>query len=394
MKEFYLKAKQVVFADRVKPATLYVRDGKIKAILPYETDCVSRDWGDNYLIPGLFDSHTHGFGGYSFTATLKKAQIAEVKKYYASEGVTRFHATCSFKALPLFASLVKSGEVRGIHVEGPFLNDARFGAAKPGTVFKKPDLKLLKELLDAAPGAIRCMTLAYEIPGNDLIAHELKRQKIKAACGHSNLTYADFLKHREDIDLLTHLGNAMSGIHHREMGLFGAGLLSDIPSELIADGRHIKKEMLTIIFKCKALKELFIVSDSCALAGLASGHYQLVNGAIDLTQDGVMINEFGHLAGSSKSILYALKYLKENFDFALPDLVAMASLNPARFYGYRDIGEIAVDQRADLVVLDRDFRVLETYCDGALVYERTTVLKPNPLLGELLTEPEYLNFYQ
>ena len=394
----YFKSQRVVFEDDIKPAIIKVEDDTITDILDYNAKIKAKDYGHHLIIPGLFDSHTHGLAGYSFTGTLKVEDLKEVSKYYASQGVMMFHATSSLKAYETIyqaslnnASLASS--IMGIHAEGPFLNNKRFGAAKPDIEFIKPNLDILKEMIEQSHHFLKVMTLAYEIEGNEVIADYLKASGIKVALGHSEIDAKEFKANLDKIDVVTHLCNAMRGIHHREMGLVGGALLSHCPCELICDGKHVAKEMLEIIFKLKDLNELIMISDSTALSYLKPGNYPLKTGTINVSDDGLLLNEFGHIAGSSRSILYGLKYLATNFDIPLYQLVKMASLNPAKLYGYHNLGKIAKTYKAHLVILDDDFKVIESYKDGKLVYDQSTKLKINPRLEALIQDPEFMNFY-
>lgn len=396
---YYIKSTRICFEDGIRPAVIEIENGKFKRILEYETDVTTIDFKDNLCIPGLFDTHTHGYGGYPFTGSSSSEDIVELLKLYAKGGVTSVFASSSITGYASIVGAVKqktAARILGIHAEGPFLSDKRFGIAAPGTKFLKPSIEVTKELIEKSEGLLKVMTIAPENPGAIEVMQYLKNHGIKVAAGHTDATAEEFKQSISYYDVVTHLGNAMSGIHHREMGVLGAALLSDLPCELIADGLHISKDMLEIMFKLKSLNQFILISDSIPLSGIPVGTYQLDYSKVTVQEDGYLINEFGRLTGSSKTVLSGIKTIYELFHFPLHEIVATASIQPARLYGFdQEIGSIAEGKLADFIIVDDSFEVIETYLGGASVYSnQDDQTKSNPRLSEIITEKGFMNFYK
>ena len=396
MMDYYIKSKNVIFLDKVVPAIIHIKDGIFNGILDYNEPKKAIDYGNQYIMPGLFDSHTHGFAGYSFTKTLKKEDVKKLMKFYASFGVTSILATASMSGYQTIVDTMNQdmpSRIIGIHAEGPFLNDKRFGAALPTTKFLKANISLLKEMIENSNNHIKMMTIAAELDQDLKVVKELRKHGINVAVGHSEISYERFMEIKDDIDLITHLANAMSGVHHREMGLLGAGLLTDKPCELICDGLHVTDPMLDLIFKNKNIDDIIMISDSTALSGLKAGSYQLHDYKMNVTEQGLVINEFNHLSGSSNSLLGGVKKMYHK-KLPLEKCVQMASYNPAKIHKINNIGSIKIGNLADFVVLNNELEVIETYKEGCKVFDlNNDQLIINPKLEEVMGSKEFLNFY-
>lgn len=396
----FLKSKQIVLQSKVIAGVIEVRDGYIYAIYDYDFDNADIiDYKDKIIAPGLIDSHTHGYKGYSFTGSASASDIDKASKLYLQQGITSILTTVSYNGIkPVLMAIKKTtsgSNIIGLHMEGPFINPQQFGAAPPDTVFLKPNLNHLNDIIKEADGYLKMMSLAPEVDGNDKIIEKLQAEKIIVAAGHTNVSYKQLEELGNKIDVLTHMGNAMSKILHRDMGAFGFGLNSNIFTELIADGLHIERPMLEIIFKIKSVDEIILVSDSIALAGCKKGHYQLAKYNLTINDDGVIINEFGHLSGSSFSLLDIVKNLYFNYNLDLVSLFKMASLNPSRLLKVDNkLGSIKVGKLADIVVFNQDLDVIDVYQKGSLTYNhKMEKALQNPKLAKLLLDPEFLNFY-
>lgn len=396
----FIRSKKIVLENKVVSGVLEIRDGIIKAILDYDF-CGDNiiDYKDNIIAPGMIDSHTHGYMGYSFTGSASAKDIDKVSRLYLEQGITTILATVSQNGIKPVLSAIKNGltdcDILGLHMEGPFINSKRFGAAPPNTQFPKPNLGHLKRLIEQSSGYLKMMTLAPELNGNELLIEELIKNDIIVAVGHSEASYKELEKISQKIDVLTHLGNAMSGISHRNMGAFGYGLNTDIYTELIADSLHIERPMLEIIFKTKSVDKIILISDSIALAGCRKGHYKMANSNLYIDEAGVILNEFDHISGSSFSLLETARNLYSNYNIDLNSLFKMASLNASKLLRVDNkLGSIQVGKIADIIVLDKQFTIIDVYKKGELKFNHNQEKSSqNPKLDDLLLDPEFLNFY-
>jgi N-acetylglucosamine-6-phosphate deacetylase len=399
MQSFILQSTRILIDNQIRAGKLLIKEGKIAAILPFhDENPTDLDVGDALIAPGLIDSHTHGFAGWSFTGVITPEEIVDLSQKYASFGVTSMLASSAFKGYKPIVEAIKTKDLKvkilGIHAEGPFLSSKQFGAAKPGTLFPAPDKIHARKMIEEAQGYLRMVTLAPEVEGNLELIDLFHESGILIGAGHTDATRAQLKSCAGKIDVFTHMGNAMKGIHHREIGTLGTALLSDVPCEIIADGLHLCRDMLELVFRLKPIDQLILISDSTALAGLPVGQYDLPGGIIYVHEDGLVTNEYGRISGSSRPIVKNIKVLHE-MGISLPDIFRMGSFNPARQFGISDMtGSIGVGKFADLVVLDQDLSVVMTMVEGKIVYRKGQAMKEfNPRTESLLRDPEFRGYY-
>lgn len=395
-----IKSKNIVLKDEVIKGTLILENGLIQSIDAYgEGGSDSKDYGDLIVAPGLIDIHNHGYAGWSFTGSSNKDDINQLRKRLLMEGVTSILTTSSSLGIKsVLESMQKDSDsmtsIIGIHIEGPFLNPEQHGAAPPDIKFPLPNLEYMEEIFEKADGLLKMMTVAPEMQGSEEIIAFLRDHDVKVSIGHSNVTYEELKTIKPKIDSMTHLGNAMSGIHHREIGALGFGLLhSDVWVEMIADGMHLSKSMMDLVFHTKNVESILLISDTVPFAGFNEGTYESLNGKIIINSDGKLLNEYGNINGSSFTLLNDLGYLNRNFDFSLPDLFKMASYNQTQFLGIDGIGQIKEGYKADLLVLDKNLELVEIFKGGKELDYKHQVKKNNPNFNEHLKNADFLNFY-
>ncbi|MGB7595699.1 MAG: N-acetylglucosamine-6-phosphate deacetylase [Erysipelotrichaceae bacterium] len=399
MQSFILQSTRILTDNQLKTGKLVIKDGKIAEIIAFDDPRQSDlDVGDALIAPGLIDSHTHGFAGWSFTGVITPEEIVDLTQKYASYGVTSMLASSAFKGYRPIVEAIRNKNLKvkilGIHAEGPFLSSKQFGAAKPGTLFPAPNKNHALKMIEEAQGYLRMVTLAPEVEGNLELIDLFHEAGILIGAGHTDATRAELKRSEGKIDVFTHMGNAMKGIHHREIGTLGTALLSDVPCEIIADGLHLCRDMLELVFRLKPIDQLILISDSTAMAGLPVGQYDLPGGIIYVHADGLVTNEYGRISGSSRPIVKNIKVLLE-MGISLPDIFRMGSYNPARQLGISDVtGTIEVGKFADLVVLDQDLSVALTMVEGNIVYRKGQAMKEyNPRTESLLQDPEFRGYY-
>ncbi len=336
-----------------------------------------------YLAPGFVDLHTHGALGIDFYAAESAELDRVVEEHYLPHGVTRFLISLypgpRREFLRVVGRVAESlrqgtgqGAIGGIHLEGPFLDPEHPGAL-PVRHFRRYNARALDELLDAGGGFVRTMTIAPERPGGrDLLRH-LKKRKVVPAFGHSG---ADYDQTREaldaGLDYVTHLFNAMDGIHHRRPGPVLAFLERDgVRLELISDGYHVDPAVLRWVAAIKDPEQLCLVSDSVSPCGLRPGRYRFAEGEVRLHRGRVTLSD-GTLAGSALTMDVAFGVQVKDIGLAPARVSVSASWTPARIVGWhRQIGQVSTGKRADLVVLGRDLRVCQTYLAGQRVFDRS-----------------------
>jgi len=322
------------------------------------------------LLPGFVDLHCHGGGGASFTSA-DPDQIARAAATHRAHGTTTMHASlvsadyddliAQIRALIPF---VDDGTLRGIHLEGPWISPSYCGAHDPLTL-RHPDPDDVARVLDAGEGRIRMVTLAPELPGALDAVRSIVGAGSIAAIGH---TAADGDAARAAVDagatVATHLFNAMPPLLHRDAGPVGV-LLADsrVTCEVIGDGVHLEPDVVALALAA-AHGRGALVTDAMSAAGAGDGDYRI--GPLEVVvRDGVArLRGGGSLAGSTLLMDSAVRRAVRLADRSLEQASMAASLAPARAMGFADRGLLAVGQRADVVALDEDLRVMRVLRGG------------------------------
>jgi N-acetylglucosamine-6-phosphate deacetylase len=256
-----------------------------------------------------------------------------------------------------------------VHLEGPWLNPEQAGGQRV-QFLRPPDLAELEALVGLAP--VRWATVAPELPGADVLVRRMKGLGLVVAAGHTAASYAQMQRAVEwGVDHCTHFFNAMSGFHHREPGVVGAGLLlPGLSLELIADGIHVHPAALRLAYETRGQQRLVLVTDAVECAGEAEGIHG-VDGRTLVVRDGSIRLAGGTLAGSALTMNRAVALMVQQVGVPLAEALAMATLVPARRLGLAGRkGTLAPGKDADLVVLDGQFQVRLTAVRGRVVYER------------------------
>ncbi|MDD5697572.1 MAG: N-acetylglucosamine-6-phosphate deacetylase [Victivallaceae bacterium] len=327
------------------------------------------------VVPGFIDIHCHGRSGFDFSDGSQEAMdtIAVDK---LKEGVTTWLPTTLTLdeerlavALSTAADYVKSGrkgcKVPGVHLEGPFINPNCLGAQNPAYV-RPPDIEEVKRLAKIFP--IRKLSYAIELEGGAGFAAQLLAEGITPSCVHSAARYAEFRDGRKNgLRNLSHFCNQMSPLHHRDIGLVGAGLADDgVFIEFICDTLHICPDMIRLVFDLKDNERILLITDAVRAAGMPDGEYILGELAIVVVNGVVRLKSNGALGGSSLAFCDGLKNVAEITGKPLAQLIKTTSWNQARSIGLEKHGRIEPGYFADMVFLSDDFRPTEVFVNGEL----------------------------
>jgi N-acetylglucosamine-6-phosphate deacetylase len=261
-------------------------------------------------------------------------------------------------------------EILGIHAEGPYINLKRKGAQPPEGI-RDPDLDEVRELLAAAEGQIRIMTLAPELPGGLELVRLLVREGVIASLGHSDATYDQALEAiAAGATHATHLFNAMPPIHHREPGLITACLNEpDIIAEVIPDGVHLHPHIVRLALRTKGPEGAALITDAVTATGLPEGEHTLGPHRVFVRGDVCTLAD-GTIAGSILTMNLAVRNAVRFAGISLPEAVRMAALVPARLAGRGDTkGSLEPGKDADVTLLDGDYRCRATWVRGRPVFE-------------------------
>jgi len=358
-------------------AALELENGRVKKVFAAKeklpAGCEEYDAAGKMVVPGFIDVHFHGGMGFEVTSDNSKAMgiIAEAK---LREGVTSLCPTtltlpeeklaASLKNIEAYRKAPTGSKVVGTHLEGPYINPECAGAQNPAYL-RKADMGEIKRLNAISPVAL--VTYAIEMEGNLEFTGELCAAGIKASCGHTNATYAQFKEGmKAGLDRLTHFCNQMTKLHHREIGLVGAGLMEDgVAIEVICDKIHLCPDMIRLAFKSKPIEKILLITDAMEATGLPDGDYQLGGLAVKVSAGAARLASNGALAGSTLQFNTAFKNIVEVTGLPLAELVKTTSWNQALNLGLKKLGKLEAGFIADITVLDDTFKVAAVFMDGA-----------------------------
>ena len=373
-----IQSKKVWIADQFTPAQLELEDGIIKEIYPYNEKEVTKDYGDLRILPGFIDIHCHGAYGFD-TNDANPEGLRKWAKGIVDEGVTSFLATTLTQseevltnAVSNVAKVVEEGyegaEILGIHFEGPYLNKAHKGA-QPEEYCVKPNIEQFKRYQKAAHGLIKYITMAVENDEDYALTKYCSQNNVVVSIGHSNATYEQAVRaYAHGARSMTHVYNAMTPFTHRANGLVGGALrIRNMYGEIICDGNHSTLAALNNFFTSKGPDYSIMITDSLMCKGFPVGtKFDFGGQEVVIYPDGsAHLVEAGNLAGSTLNVNKGLKILIEDALVPVNYAINACTSNPARCLHVDDRkGTIGVGYDADLVVLDRDYEVVQTYCKG------------------------------
>ncbi|MCM1130428.1 MAG: N-acetylglucosamine-6-phosphate deacetylase [Roseburia sp.] len=370
----YIEGKGIV------KTSLQIQDGKISSIGKDESKELI-EFDDSYIVvPGFIDKHIHGAGKADFMNPSKR-QIKKILDSIVKEGTTSCLATTMTQSLDtLFSSLKvlrdyieenpKGVEILGIHLEGPFISP-KYAGAQPRDYILPCSVDIFDKLNKQAGNHIKEVTLAVEENGMDLVKH-LVKQNIVASLGHTDCTY---VQAKEAVlagaTSISHMFNAMRGLHHREAGAVGAGLLhKELNCELICDGKHVLPPVVNLLYQAKQKTGISLITDAMEAKWMPDGIYQL-GGQEVIVSKGMAKLKDGTLAGSILKMNEAIYRFMQITNCSLTDAIDLATINPANCLHIADKkGSIAVGKDADLVVIDQKLNVYMTVCRGEIIYSK------------------------
>lgn len=366
-----------------------IENGSIQEITNHRLkpakDDLQVDGRGMYLCPGFIDVHFHGaLGKDTMDGDLHTLQI--LSNYCATHGVTSFYPT-TWAATPedimLAINNVKTNgeglpgaQVLGVHVEGPYV-DVENRGAQMRSMIRTPVEDEYKHWFDS--GVVKIITCAPEIKdAKEFILGAVERG-IRISIGHSAATYEQVVQAANwGATQATHLFNGMVGLHHRKPGTVGGVLADDrILPQLICDGIHLHPAVVKIAVNAKTTDRMILITDSIRGAGLADGDYDN-HGQKFSVRDGIARTPEGGLSGSTLTLDGALVKVMKYTGKSLEEVIPMVTNIPANEMGISgQKGLIKTGFDADVVLLDREFKVEKTIVNGKLVFDRQSSMVRN-----------------
>lgn len=350
---------------------IFVSDALITAI--------GDTYSSTYLMPGYVDIHNHGAVGVDVNSASAN-DLLKVSGFLAANGVSAWMPTLvpdsesnykrSIVEIDAAMELQTDrpiAQIVGVHYEGVFANEAMCGALRP-EYFRNGYDAGSEQILPKLSNGIHLTTLAPEIAGGIDLIKRLVADGWIVSIGHTKAGVATLdAAFEAGARHLTHFFNAMTGIHHREIGVAGWGLTTNGATfDIIADGIHVEPRLLGLACRAKGVDSASLISDSVAPTGLGDGEYELWDEVISVV-DGKTRNERGSIAGSVCTMADCVATMILQ-GFSLDDISKMASGNPSKLLGIDAIhGSIEIGKRADIVEIDRNGKVISVVIGGEAV---------------------------
>jgi N-acetylglucosamine-6-phosphate deacetylase len=299
-----------------------------------------------------------------------------MEAHFAQHGVTSYCPTTvtapldmTLKALERLAYPSRPGVNHarpvGLHLEGPFISHAKRGVHPPQDLLA-PSIELFEKFWNASEGKIALMTVAPELPGAPEMIRAAARRGVCISLGHSNATLTETQSAiAAGARHATHTFNAMRPLDHREPGVLGAVLADDrLTADLIADGIHVHPEMVSLFLRAKGPEGAVLITDAISATSMGDGRFRL--GEFEVEVKGDRCEYDGKLAGSVLTLDRAVRNITQFAGWTLQQAIRLATLNPARVLGRKDIGVLAEGAQADFVLLSREGHVQRTIINGVI----------------------------
>jgi len=376
----------------VKNGSILVDDGKIIEVSSSNIDApyaAELDAQGKYISPGFIDIHIHGGGGHDFMDNTVEAFLG-IAELHVKHGTTAMlPTTLSCEKADLLETLriyeeanklnEKGSQFIGIHIEGPYFAMNQRGAQDPRYI-REPNPVEYKEILSSSK-SIRRWSAAPELKGAIEFGKYMIAHDVLPAIAHTDAIYEDVVDaFNNGYTLATHFYSAMSGVTRRNAFRYAgviesAYLIDDMDVEIIADGIHLPKPLLQLIYKIKGSQRTALITDAMRAAGMPPGESILgskKDGTEVIVEDGVAkMPDRNSFAGSVTTFDRLVRTMVQIAGVPLIEAVRMASETPARIMKIEKKGALKKGNDADVVIFDENVHIVTAIVNGKIVYTDT-----------------------
>lgn len=370
-----LKNGKVFYNGRFSDLDIQIQKNRIAAIQEGISDLEEEviDCSGKKIIPGLIDMHSHGCMGFDFS-TAGAEEIESMRNYYLSKGITSIAATTMTMSIEEYKKAVinikeaissasKGSKIVGINMEGPFLGKGKKGAHD--TQYLIPiNEAIFEELYLLSGKTIKIVDIDPDLEGSMAFIRKYSKE-MTLSIAHTECSYDTANRALDEgASHITHLFNAMNGLHHREPGIVGALFDRDVCAEIICDDIHIHPTVIRMMFKL-CPEKLILISDSMCACGLKDGEYILGGLPVFVKHHKATLAD-GTIAGSTTNVY---ECMLNTIHFHVPEEKAILSATfiPAKALHLEDeIGSIEVGKIADLVITDMAYELQTVILNGKI----------------------------
>lgn len=372
-------ARQVILENQVlEDFGVVIANGRIERFVSKDALMQSNSLENivttDILMAGFIDIHIHGSAGADVMDATPEA-LSLIQRSLVSTGTTGFLATTMTVAEPQIVEALKNissamevheggAKILGAHLEGPFIQKKAKGAHLEAFV-QPPTTAWVEPFKDI----VKLITMSPETDENYQVLKAFKAMGIKVSLGHTTATYDCACGAVEaGADSITHLFNAMTGLHHRDPGMVGAALLKPVYTEMIADDVHVHPDLYELVYKLKGEDKIILITDAMKGQCMWAGQYDLGGQAVLVSDKDARLLD-GTLAGSILTQNKAMINMLRSPEMDLVKVSKMLSTNPANLLGLKDRGKIAVGAVADLVCLNNALEIKSVWVEGTCEFK-------------------------
>ena len=383
MKRILFKNAKLVLENKLINGSILISENKIEKIF-IDKDNLSEftfdeviDLEGKYLGPAFIDVHTHGADGSDAMDGSEEA-LRKISSYLVQEGTANFLATTLTSSKEILKDILKvianlqnknieGANIFGVHMEGPYFSPVCKGAQND-KYMKSARISEIEEYLSVKEGLVKLFSISPHNQENLEAIKYLVDKGVITSVGHSAASYEDVMRAVDfGLSHATHTFNGMKEFAHREPGVVGAVFNSDnIIAEILFDKIHVHPEAVRTLIKIKGVDKVICITDSMSATGLAEGQYKLGELDVNVKDGQARLVSNNALAGSVLRMDVAFKNLIE-LGYSITDAFKMTSTNAAKEFKL-NTGILKEDKDADLVVLDKDYKVCMTVVKGKIKF--------------------------